>query len=79
VVPSWFEEDTRVDPENEEEFDFATKVNQVCLKLRSVMREAGVLDKPSVVAQSRKVISLLPILSRLRRESAATRQSPSSH
>jgi elongator complex protein 1 len=69
VVPGWFrKEDTRVDPENEEEFDFATKVNQVCLKLRSVMREA---ERAGHTLGGRSIQDghfLLPILSTFAKE-----------
>lgn len=69
MVPGWFrKEDTRVDPENEEEFDFATKVNQVCLKLRSVMRDAERAGQTLGGRSIQEGHFLLPILSTFAKE-----------
>lgn len=68
-IPPWFHLDAECDIEAKKLFDFSTKVNQVCTKMRSVMLQAendGFLQHGQAVAKGH---FLLPILSTFAKES----------
>ena len=62
-IPPWFNLESEVDVESKKLFDFSTKINQVCTRLRSVMIETA---KNGQLSERRAVTEghfLLPILS----------------